>query len=154
MSDSSSNPTPDLPNWITDHIALYQTDPAAGHLWTPPTGGDPVPTLLLTTQGRRSGEPRTMPLIYGDVDDGKGSVVIIASKGGAPSHPAWYLNLVADSSVTVQVGTRQFTGTARVAAGDERSKLWSAMTEVWPPYTDYQAATERQIPVVVLEPSS
>lgn len=147
MSDSN----PDLPSWITEHVELYRKDPVAGHLWTPPTGGEPVPTLLLTTTGRRSGQARVLPLIYGDAPGG--AAVIIASKGGAPEHPAWYNNLVADPNVSVQIAERTFDGIARVASGDERARLWDAMTKIWPPYTDYQAATEREIPVVVLEPA-
>ena len=77
---------------------------------------------------------------------------IIASKGGAPSHPAWFLNLEANPSVQVQVATQKFDAVARVAQGAERERLWNLLVDYYAPYTDYQAATERQIPVVVLDP--
>jgi proline iminopeptidase len=77
--------------------------------------------------------------------------VVVASKGGAPQHPSWYLNLSADPDVEVQVLGDRFAAHARNATGDERAKLWDAMTAEWPAYDDYQAKTEREIPVVVLE---
>jgi deazaflavin-dependent oxidoreductase (nitroreductase family) len=142
-----------LPDWIRNHVRRYlESDGADGHMWDSSVAGGsgPVPTLLLTTRGRKSGEPRLLPLIYGKAD---GGYVIIASKGGAPSHPAWYLNLAAHPEVDVQVAADRFKATARVATGDERSALWSQMVELYPPYTAYQERTEREIPVVVLEPT-
>lgn len=146
-----SNPLPStLPDWIRDHVLLYQRDPEAGHLWDSSVAGGPglVPTLLLTTTGRRSGQSSVLPLIYGEAD---GGAVVIASKGGAPSHPAWYLNLTADPHCKVQIAKDQFKARARVAEGEEREQLWAKMADVFAPYNDYQAATEREIPVVVLE---
>jgi deazaflavin-dependent oxidoreductase (nitroreductase family) len=142
-----------LPDWIRNHVRRYlESDGADGHMWDSSVAGGsgPVPTLLLTTRGRKSGEPRLLPLIYGKAD---GGYVIIASKGGAPSHPAWYLNLAAHPEVDVQVAADRFKATARVATGKERSALWSQMVELYPPYTAYQERTEREIPVVVLEPT-
>jgi proline iminopeptidase len=142
-----------LPDWIRSHVRRYlESDGADGHMWDSSVAGGsgPVPTLLLTTRGRKSGEPRLLPLIYGKAD---GGYVIIASKGGAPSHPAWYLNLAAHPEVDVQVAADRFKATARVATGEERSALWSQMVELYPPYTAYQERTEREIPVVVLEPT-
>jgi proline iminopeptidase len=107
-----------------------------------------VPTLLLTTAGRRSGQPITMPLIYGEVG---GKYVVVASKGGAPTHPGWYLNLVAQPAVEVQVRADRFRATARTATGEERARLWQTMAAIYPPYNAYQAKTQREIPVVVLE---
>lgn len=134
---------PDLPEWIRDHIRLYlDSGGAEGHIW------NGVPTLLLNTLGRRSGRWQLLPLIYGRDGD---RLVLVASKGGHPKHPAWYLNLDAHPEVGVQVGTERFSATARTAHGEERTRLWAVMRAVWPQYDDYQAATDREIPVVVLE---
>ena len=103
---------------------------------------------MLTTTGRTSGLPRKSALICGF--DGE-ACIIVASKGGAPTHPAWYGNLAADPSVTVQVKGDRFAAVARTAEGAERDRLWKAMTDVWPNYDDYAARTTRRIPVVVLE---
>jgi deazaflavin-dependent oxidoreductase (nitroreductase family) len=107
-----------------------------------------VQTLLLTTTGRRSGRSLMLPLIYGTHGD---HYVIVASKGGHPQHPGWYVNLVAEPAVQVQVGGERFTARARTASGDERAALWDQMAEIWPPYNEYQTKTGREIPVVVLE---
>lgn len=141
-----------LPDWIRDHVRRYrETDGADGHMWdsTVAGGPGPVPTLLLTTTGRRSGRPRTLPLIYTEAD---GGYVVIASKGGAPEHPAWYRNLQARPEAEVQVADRRFHARARDARGEERARLWRRMAEIYPPYDEYQARTDREIPVVVLEP--
>jgi len=135
----------ELPSWIADHLRRYQaTDGADGHLW------NGVPCLLLTTTGRKSGAALTLPLIYGR--DGE-RVVIVASRGGAPDHPAWYENLAAQPRVRVQVAADKFAATARTAKGEERARLWSLMAKIWPAYDEYQAKTTREIPVVVLERS-
>ena len=111
-------------------------------------GGAPV--LLLTTLGRRSGKPRTAPLIY--LADGD-NVVLVASKGGMSRHPVWYLNLVANPDYEVMVGPKQVTARARVAEGEERERLWKQMAEIYAPYDKYQEnAGTRTIPVVVLDP--
>jgi deazaflavin-dependent oxidoreductase (nitroreductase family) len=135
----------ELPSWIADHLRRYQaTDGADGHLW------NGVPCLLLTTTGRKSGAALTLPLIYGR--DGE-RVVVVASRGGAPDHPAWYENLAAQPRVRVQVAADKFAATARTAKGEERARLWSLMAKIWPAYDEYQAKTTREIPVVVLERS-
>ena len=141
-----------LPDWVKDHIRRYlATDGADGHMMpfaSNPSGA--VPTLLLTTTGRRSGEKFVFPLIYGTTGD---SYVVVASKGGAPEHPGWYRNLVADPRVDVQVASKQLQATARTATGEERTKLWRQMTALFAPYADYQKkAAGREIPVVVLDP--
>ena len=107
-----------------------------------------MPDAAAVDGGRKSGETLTLPLIYGKA--GKDHVVI-ASKGGAPAHPAWYLNLAAQPEVGVQVKADRFTARARTATGAERAALWQMMVGVYHPYEKYQAATEREIPVVVLE---
>ena len=132
-----------LPDWIADHLRRYrETDGADGHIWRG------VPTLLLTTTGRKSGKPQQLPLIYGR--DGA-RYVIVASKGGAPDHPGWYQNLVARPAVELQVAADKFRARARTAEGAERERLWKTMTKIWPAYDEYQAKTKREIPVVVLE---
>lgn len=146
MADFSEIP------WIAEHIALYRSDPEKARLWdsTPLGGPGLLPTLLLTTTGRRSGEPRSLPLIYGEVGE---SHVVIASKGGMPSHPVWYLNLVAKPECEIMVGARRIEARARVADGDERDRLWAQMAKIYPPYDEYQSrAGDRTIPVVVLDP--
>ena len=141
----------DLPDWIQGHLRQYlATDGADGHMWDSSAAGGPglIPTLLLTTTGRRSGSVKTLPLIYGKTGT---DYVIVASKGGRPKHPAWYLNLVAAPDVNIQVATERFRTRARTTAGVERETLWAQMVEIYPPFVDYQAKTDRVIPVVVLE---
>lgn len=111
-------------------------------------GGAPV--CLVTTTGRRSGEPRTVPLLYLRRGD---DVVIVASKGGWSSHPAWFHNVVADPNVTVQIGRRTRSMVARVADAEEKAELWPALVEMYGAYDDYQARTERDIPVVICSPA-
>lgn len=141
-----------LPNWIRDHIELYRTDPEKAHLWDSSLGGGKgmVATLLLTTKGRKSGRDISVPLIYAPYGS---AYVVIASKGGAPDHPAWYKNLLANPTCDIQVSTKAYRAKARTATGDERAKLWAQLQKIYPPYDDYQrVARDRQIPVVVLEP--
>ena len=140
-----------LPKWIGEHLRRYvESNGTDGHMWdsTPIGGPGLLPTLLLTTTGRRSGQPIIMPLIYGEAG---GKYVIVASKGGAPARPGWYLNLVAHPTVEVQVGADRFRATARTTTGEERARLWQTMAAIFPPYNAYQATTQREIPVVVLE---
>jgi deazaflavin-dependent oxidoreductase (nitroreductase family) len=109
----------------------------------------PLPVLLLDHKGRRSGKQRTTPLLYvKDRDD----LAVIASKGGSPKHPAWFLNLQANPDTVVQVGRRRIPVHARVATPAERKRLWAKAVKTYPGYTGYQKRTKRQIPVVVLEP--
>ncbi len=127
-----------------EHVRVYrETDGARGYRWRGTT------ILLLTTTGRSSGEERTTPLI-GRPDDGRW--IVIASKGGAPEHPAWYRNLEESHEATIQVEADVVPVVATTAEGEERSRLWSLMTEVWPAYDEYRAKTDREIPVVVLSP--
>ncbi len=137
--------------WIAEHIELYRKDPEKAHIWdsTPLGGPGDLPTLLLTTTGRKSGEPRALPLIYGNFGNG---YVVIASKGGMPDHPLWYRNLEATPECDLMVGAKAVSARARVAEGEERERIWAQMVGIYPPYVDYQKATERTIPVVVLDP--
>ena len=144
---------PNLPQWMIDHANRYVSSGGTeGHIYTvtPPGYAQmDVPSLLLTTTGRKSGEKFIFPLFYGETGD---SYIIVASKGGAPEHPGWYRNLLAHPEVEVQVGTKHFKARARTASGTERAQLWQQALEFWPPYADYQKKTEREIPVVVLDP--
>jgi deazaflavin-dependent oxidoreductase (nitroreductase family) len=129
-----------------DHVRAYQeTDGATGFLW------NGAKTLLLTTTGRSSGEPRTTPLIY-EADGDR--FIVIASMGGAPMHPQWYRNLLADPKARVQVKAEELDVTASDAEGDERARLWQLVNVQWPNYDVYQTRTEREIPVVVLSPAT
>jgi deazaflavin-dependent oxidoreductase (nitroreductase family) len=126
-----------------EHVRRYvETDGREGHDWN----GTPV--LILTTTGRRSGQRRSTPLIYGRHGD---DYLVVASKGGADDPPAWYLNLQADPEVGVQVLADKFTARARAATSEEKPALWRQMTGIWPDYDNYQRKTERSIPVVILE---
>ncbi|GIM95316.1 nitroreductase family deazaflavin-dependent oxidoreductase [Paractinoplanes toevensis] len=104
--------------------------------------------LILFTTGRKSGEQRSHALIFREFE---GAYLVVASKGGAPEPPAWFVNLSADPNVEVQVKGDRFGATARVATPAEKPAMWAAMTEVWPDYDEYQKKTDREIPVVVLE---
>jgi deazaflavin-dependent oxidoreductase (nitroreductase family) len=128
-----------------EHVRKYQeTGGEVGYLW------NGAPTLLLTTTGRKSGFSRTTPLIFARHGE---DYLVVASQGGAPTHPGWYHNIVATPQVTLQVGPEIFGATARVATADERPLLWSTVNEGWPNYDVYQTRTERVIPVVVLTPT-
>jgi deazaflavin-dependent oxidoreductase (nitroreductase family) len=141
----TEEPLPPTTDWVAEHTARYlASDGADGHLWRG------VPTLLLTTRGRQSGKLRRTALIYGRDGD---SYVVVASKGGTPKHPAWYLNLSDDPDVTIQVLGDEMPVHAGTAEGARREELWSRMTDIWPDYDKYQAKTTRQIPIVVLEPA-
>jgi deazaflavin-dependent oxidoreductase (nitroreductase family) len=127
-----------------EHVDRYvATDGEEGHDW------QDTHTLLLTTKGRRSGEARTLPLIYGRHGD---DYLIVASLGGAPRHPWWYENLLEDPEVEIQVKGDKMRARARTATPDEKAELWPIMTKEWPAYDEYQKKTDRDIPVVVVQP--
>jgi proline iminopeptidase len=129
-----------------EHVQRYrETGGEVGHDWR---NGSKI--LLLTTKGRKTGEPRTTPLIYENAGD---DYVIVASKGGSPEDPGWYRNLAKDPVVELQVKADVFPAHARVAEGGERERLWKLAAVQWPAYDDYQQKTDREIPVVVLERS-
>jgi len=145
---------PNLPQWMKDHVARYQSSGGTdGHMYTinlPNLPPKAVPSLLLTTTGRKSGDKYLFPLFYGPT--GK-SYFVVASKGGAPEHPGWYRNILAHPEVEIQVGTAKMRARARTATGEERARLWKQAVVFWPPYADYQVkAGAREIPVVVLDP--
>jgi deazaflavin-dependent oxidoreductase (nitroreductase family) len=132
-----------MPLFGKEHIDRYRaTNGDEGHDW------QGTHTLLLTTTGRKSGEERTTPLIYGRHGD---AYMVVASKGGADTPPAWYLNLRADPRAEIQVRGDRFKVRARDADADEKPEVWRTMTSEWPAYDEYQQKTEREIPVVLLE---
>lgn len=132
-------------DWIAEHIRDYvSSDGAVGHVWNDMT------TLLLQTRGRKSGQWRRTALIYG-LDSGR--YVVVASNSGRSHHPLWYLNLSVHPQVRLQVGGEHLTATARTATAAEKPALWAAMLGVFPPYEEFQRRTEREIPVVILEPT-
>lgn len=127
-----------------EHVRVYrETGGEQGYIW------NGVTTLLLTFTGRKSGLKRTIPIIFTQVGD---ACVIIASKGGWPEHPQWYRNLLEDPNVELQVKDKVFKARARTAGSPEREELWAKCVANWPNFAVYQARTERQIPVVVLDP--
>src|ERR1019366_4122036 len=145
MDQTESYQQPDITLLGQEHVRRYQeTDGEVGYLW------NGVPILLLTTRGRKTGEPRTTPLIF--ERDGE-DYLVVASQGGAPKHPSWYLNLLATPEAQIQVRAEKIPVTAHSATDAEKPRLWKLMAEIWPNYDTYQARTERSIPVVSLRPS-
>jgi len=133
---------PDLELVGEQHVRRYrETNGDVGYVW------NGVPTLLLTTTGRKSGQPRTNALIFGrDGDD----YLVVASQGGMPTHPNWYWNLTDTPQAHIQVKADHLTVTARTADDTEKPRLWKIMTDAWPNYDTYQTRTDRVIPLVVL----
>ena len=105
-----------------------------------------APILLLTTTGRMSGQPRTVPLMYVPAEE----PVLVASNGGSPTHPSWYLNLSSDPRASIEIGGRRTGAVARTVIGEERERLWKRAVEIYPAYAEYQRRSERELPVVVL----
>ncbi|NUP01090.1 MAG: nitroreductase family deazaflavin-dependent oxidoreductase [Nonomuraea sp.] len=139
----SREPIDSPTKWVARHVKSYaESGGARGHLF------HGAPTLLITTIGRRSGLPRRTALIYGRDGD---RYVVVASNGGAADHPLWFHNLLARPQVRVQVGAEVFDAATRVAAEDERPRLWETMTGIWPRYLGYQRATSRWLPIVIIE---
>lgn len=142
----STEPLDSATEWVADHTRKYvETGGEEGYMWRG------YPTLVLTTTGRKSGALRRNALIFGrDGDD----YILVASYGGRPQHPLWYLNLVADPSVTIQDRSDVHRCVAEtVAEGEERDRLWSQMVEIYPPYAEYQDKTERRIQIVRARPA-
>ncbi len=127
------------------HSAVYRA--SAGKVWGTMFG---APVLLLQTKGRKSGVDRTTPLLYlKDGDD----FVVVASAGGTPKHPAWWLNLKANPQTTVEVEGREVPVKAEEADPEERARLWPKLVEMYASYEDYQKKTDREIPVGILHPT-
>jgi deazaflavin-dependent oxidoreductase (nitroreductase family) len=133
-------------SWTQGHIDEFRA--SGGKL-----GGyfEGRPVLLLTTKGAKSGRAHTTPMMYLRDDDGH--VYVFASKGGAPTNPDWYHNLLANPTVTVELGTDRFGATARPLEGEERDRIYARQTELYPQFGDYERKTERKIPVVELIPA-
>ena len=127
-----------------EHVRRYvEPDGEEGYIWK-----EGAPILILTFTGRKSGKEYSTPLIFGRDGD---NYVIVASQGGRPEHPDWYLNLLENPEAGVQVKADKFRARVRTAEGKERERLWLEMNEIWPHYDEYQTKTDRVIPVVVLE---
>src|SRR5438552_14304023 len=131
-------------SFAADQVELYET--SGGTEGTELQG---AAVVILTTRGRRTGKIRKTPLMRVEHE---GTYAVVASLGGAPKHPVWYYNLVSNPDVTLQDGPKVFEMKARELTGTERAEWWKRATDAWPPYDDYQAKTERIIPVFVLEP--
>jgi len=129
--------------WVADHIRRYvESNGEDGHIWRG------VPTLLLTTKGRKSGLRRRTALIYGKDED---RYVIVASKGGHPSHPLWYENLIVEPLVEIQVGSQVLAArSSAISEGETYDRLWNEMVAIWPGFADYKLKTARRIPLVIL----
>jgi F420H(2)-dependent quinone reductase len=133
-------------DWVSAQVEQYEA-----------TGGkeggtlEGAPCVILTTKGRKSGKLRKTPLMR---IEHEGVYAVVASLGGAPQHPVWYLNLVANPDVTLQDGDKVLDFRARTATPEEKRHWWPRLTAVWPPYSEYQSKTERDIPVVLLETAS
>jgi deazaflavin-dependent oxidoreductase (nitroreductase family) len=137
-------------DWKTEHLEMYLgSGGVRGHIVdVSDIGGHRfTTTLLIKYQGRKSGNSIITPLIYGDIG---GEAVIVASKGGADHHPAWYLNVRDGKELSFQIATQAFRATWREPQGAERARVWDFMVGVFPPYKNYQASTARQIPLVML----
>jgi deazaflavin-dependent oxidoreductase (nitroreductase family) len=144
VPDGHDEPVTDSPlGWVSKHVRRYvESDGKSGHSWSG------VDTLLLTTRGRSTGKLRRTALIYGK---DRGRYIVVASNGGAKSHPHWYQNLAADPQVFVQVAEERFEARARTATARSKPRLWQLMASIWPEYDTYQTKTTREIPVVILE---
>ena len=131
-------------DWNSQIIAEFRAN--GGKVGGPFEGGT---LLLLHTVGARSGQPRVNPVMYQDIGDG---VAVFASKGGAPTHPDWYYNLLANPRVSAEIGPQTLPFVARLAEGAERDRIWTAQKAANPGFADYERKTTRQIPVIILEP--
>jgi deazaflavin-dependent oxidoreductase (nitroreductase family) len=143
MVDSHDEPTDSPVKWVAEHIRRYiESDGKSGHRWSG------LNTLLLTTRGRKTGLLRRTALIYGK--DG-GSYIVVGSNGGKKQHPSWYLNILSNAEVYVQVGSEKFTAHARPASAEERPRLWELMSSVFPQYKSFEKKTSREIPIVIID---
>ncbi|MFF4159692.1 nitroreductase family deazaflavin-dependent oxidoreductase [Streptomyces sp. NPDC001678] len=145
MPERDENEVVDSPTgWVAAHIRRYdESGGREGHKWY---GLD---TLLLTTRGRKSGRLRRTAVIYGRDGD---RFVIVGSNAGSPNHPLWYLNLQANPEAWIQVGEEHHAVRTRTATAEEKPRLWAMMTSIFPQYKGYQKKTDREIPVVIVEP--
>ncbi|KKC24980.1 nitroreductase family deazaflavin-dependent oxidoreductase [Sphingomonas sp. SRS2] len=151
MSATNSTP-PSMHEWQQQHLQRYlRSGGTDGHFFDfgPINDEGYQPICLIKHVGRKTGRTLVVPLIYGMVE---GEIAIVASKGGSPTHPAWYLNIAAASEVEVQVATQAFRATWREPVDAERQRIWGQMVAIYPPYADYQESTDRLIPLVLMKP--
>ncbi|GAC1319429.1 MAG: nitroreductase family deazaflavin-dependent oxidoreductase [Acidimicrobiales bacterium] len=140
---------PSTAQWVRDQVEAYEASGGTEANTLRDTG---LPIIIVTSRGQRSGKLRKTPLMRVAHD---GEYALVASKGGAPEHPVWYYNLVADpSAVMIQDGPEPFDAEVREVSGDERAEWWERAVAAYPPYADYQAKTERHIPVLIARPAS
>ena len=133
--------------WVRDQVELYESSGGTQGTTLRDTG---LPVVIITNRGAHSGKLRKTPVMRVEHD---GRYAVVASMGGAPKHPVWYLNLVADPTVTLQDGDQVFTMRARTATPEERRDWWPMATAAWPPYDEYQTKTDREIPLVLFDPA-
>jgi deazaflavin-dependent oxidoreductase (nitroreductase family) len=136
---------PSPAKWVRDQVEEYES--SGGTAGTTLRG---MPVVLVTTVGVKSGKVRKVPLMRVEHD---GSYALVASKGGAPEHPVWYRNLLADPHITLQDGPLKFAGVVRELSGSERAEWWARAVAAYPDYAEYQTKTDRQIPVFIAEPA-
>lgn len=151
MSATDTTP-PGMHEWQEEHLRRYlRSGGAEGHFYDfgPINDEGYQPICLIKHVGRKTGRTLILPLIYGMVE---GEIVIVASKGGAREHPAWYLNIAAASEVEVQIATQSFRAIWREPAEAERQRIWDQMVAIYPPYAEYQQITDRLIPLVMMKP--
>jgi deazaflavin-dependent oxidoreductase (nitroreductase family) len=151
MSATATTP-PGMFDWQEQHLHRYlQSGGTEGHLYDfgPINGEGYQPICLIKHVGRKTGRRLILPLIYGMI---AGEIVIVASKGGAPTHPAWYLNIAAVSEIEVQIAAQAFSASWREPGDAERQRVWDQMVAIYPPYAEYQQSTERLIPLVMMKP--
>ena len=151
MNASDTTP-PAIYAWQEQHLHRYlQSGGTEGHLYDfgPVNDEGWQPICLIKHVGRKTGRTLILPLIYGMVE---GEIVIVASKGGAPQHPAWYLNIAAASEIEVQIATQAFRAIWREPGDAERQRVWDLMVAIYPPYAEYQKSTNRRIPLVMMQP--
>jgi deazaflavin-dependent oxidoreductase (nitroreductase family) len=150
--NATDTTAPGMHEWQEQHLHCYlQSGGTEGHFYDfgPINDEGYQPICLIKHVGRKTGRTLILPLIYGMVE---GEIVIVASKGGSPTHPAWYLNIAASSEVEVQVATQAFRTTWREPVDTERQRIWDQMVAIYPPYAEYQESTDRLIPLVLMKP--
>jgi len=135
-------------NWVREQVELYESSGGTQGTTLRDTG---LPVVIITNRGVRSGKVRKTPVMRVEHD---GRYAAVASQGGAPTHPSWYYNFLADPAVELQDGARKQRMVAREVTGDERAQWWERAVAAYPPYAEYQQRTTRQIPVFVLEPAN
>jgi deazaflavin-dependent oxidoreductase (nitroreductase family) len=138
---------PSKMDWVAEQVAAYEASGGEEANTLRDTG---IPVIIVTMRGHKSGNVRKIALMRVEHD---GRYALVASKGGAPANPGWYHNLMADPEIMMQDGPEPFATTARLVTGDERAQWWERAVSVFAPYAEYQAKTDREIPVFVTDPA-